>query len=72
MIAHRIVKQMLCLLVGFLISASVLAADPVKIGCVGDRITFGAAIKDRENRNQRPGQRLLLEFRGRGLEVVES
>ena len=51
MIAHRIVKQMLCLLVGLLISTSVLAAEPVKIACVGDSITFGAAIKDRENRN---------------------
>ena len=51
MIANRIVKQMLCILIGLLISTSVLAAEPVKIACVGDSITFGAAIQDRENRN---------------------
>ncbi len=51
MTINQFIKQTLSLLLISLFSVSVLAGEPVKVACVGDSITFGAAIKDRENRN---------------------
>ncbi len=51
MIINRISIIGLNLLLALLMSSVLQATEPTRVACVGDSITFGAAIKDRENRN---------------------
>ena len=51
MIRYRLSKLPMLLSIFVLMSSTGLAADPIRIACVGDSITYGAGIKDRENDN---------------------
>ena len=51
MIINRLSIIGLNLLFALLMSSLLQATEPTRVACVGDSITFGAAIKDRENRN---------------------
>ncbi len=51
MTIHRISIRGLTLLFALLLPCLVQAVEPIRVACVGDSITFGAAIMDRENRN---------------------
>ena len=45
---RRFSNPLLVLMVGLLLTNQGDAAEPVKVACVGDSITFGAGIKERE------------------------
>ena len=51
MIRYRLSKLPMLLSIFVLMSSTGLSADPIRIACVGDSITYGAGIKDRENDN---------------------
>ena len=45
---RRFSNPLLVLMVGFLLTNQSDATEPLKVACVGDSITFGAGIKERE------------------------